>query len=73
LQREIDKVLQADLTANIVLADEGGQRYLQTRAERKLPLTPDPGSRRLLIRRLLSESAGALAVVLALWLLATGR
>ena len=73
LQREIDKVLHGDLTANIILADEGGQRYLQSRAERKTPVTPYPGWRRLLVRRLISEAAGALAVALTLWLLAAGR
>jgi hypothetical protein len=73
LQREIDRVLQGDLTANIILADEGGQKYLQSRGERKLPVTPDPDLRRLWVRRLFSEAAGVLALALALWLLAAGR
>ena len=73
LQRDLDKALQGELTANIILADEGGQRYLQSRAEAKPPLLPRPGWQRMLIHRLLLEAGGALAVALALWTLAAAR
>jgi hypothetical protein len=73
LQRDIDKALHGDLTANIILADEGGQRHLQSRAESKRPAAPRPGWRRLLVHRLLLEAAGALAVALAIWGLAAAR
>jgi hypothetical protein len=70
LQRDIDKALQGDLTANIILADEGGQKYLQSRAASKPPVASRPGWRRLFVHRLLLEAAGALAVAMALWVLA---
>jgi hypothetical protein len=73
LQRDIDRALQGDLTANIILADEGGQKYLQSRSESKPPVASRPGWRRLLVHRLLLEGAGALALVLALWVLAAER
>ncbi len=74
LQRDIDKALHGELTANIILADEGGQRYLQARSESKKPLEPTPsGWRRLLARRLVLEAAGAFAVALTLWILAATR
>jgi hypothetical protein len=73
LQRDIDKALHGDLTANIILADEGGQRYLQSRTEPKPAPASRLGWRRLLVHRLLLESAAALAVALALWVLAAAR
>lgn len=73
LQRDIDKALQGELTANIILADEGGQRYLQARVEQKPAVTARFGWRRLLARRLVLEAAGAFAVALALWILAATR
>lgn len=62
LQREIDKALQGDLTANIILADEGGQRYLQSRAKSKPTVETLHDGRRLLVRRVLLEAAGGFAV-----------
>ncbi len=73
LQRDIDKALHGDLTANIILADEGGQRYLQARSEQPPPVATRVGWRRLLARRLILETAGAVAVALALWILAATR
>lgn len=75
LQRDVDKALHGELTANVVLADEGGQRYLQSRAEQpKQPPAPTTLNwRRWLVRRLAVEAAGAAALALALWLLATSR
>jgi hypothetical protein len=73
VQREIDKALQGDLTANIILADEGGQKYLQARAESKPPAVSRLNWRRLFVHRLLLEVAGALAVALALWAVASVR
>jgi hypothetical protein len=73
LQREIDKALKGDLTANIILADEGGQKYLQSRLESKPPVVPRLDWRRLLARRLIVEAAGAFAVALALWGLVASR
>lgn len=73
LQREIDKALKGDLTANIILADEGGQQYLQSRPVSKPPVAPRLNWRRLLARRLILEAAAAFAVALALWGLAGAR
>jgi hypothetical protein len=73
LQRDIDRALHGDLTANIILADEGGQKYLQSRTESKPPPAARPGWRRLLVHRILLEAAGALAVALGLWVLAAAR
>ena|ERR1035437_1322073 len=73
LQRHIDRALQGNLTANIILADEGGQKYLQTRVQPKVQPSPQLGWRRLLARRLILEAAGAFAVALALWVLAATK
>lgn len=73
LQRDIDKALQGDLTANIILADEGGQKYLQSRVEPKPAVKFQLGWQRLLARRLILEAAGAFALAAALWILAAGR
>ncbi len=75
LQRDLDRALHGELTANVILADEGGQRYLQSRAEQpKRPVEPATLNwRRWLARRLAVEAAGAAALALALWLLATSR
>ncbi len=74
LQRDIDRALQGDLTANIILADEGGQKYLQSRPKPAAAATvSQPGWRRLLARRLIFEAAAALAVALTLWALTASR
>lgn len=73
LQRELDTALQGDLTANIILADEGGQKYLQARAEVKPPVPSRLDWRRLFVHRLLLEAVGALAVALAIWAVAAAR
>lgn len=73
LQRDLEKALHGDLTANVILADEGGQKYLKSRAEPTPPVASTPDWRRLLVRRLALEAAGAAALAMALWLLAAGR
>ena len=73
LQRDIDKALQGSLTANIILADEGGQRYLQSRPKAPAPVESQIGWRRLLARRLIFEAAGALLVAATIWALAAAR
>lgn len=73
LQRELDKALKGELTANIILADEGGQKYLQSRPKSNPPVVPRLDWRRLLARRLILEAAGAFAVALALWGLVSAR
>jgi len=73
LQRDLEKALHGDLTANIVLADEGGQTYLESRAESKHPTASKLDWRRWLVRRLALEAAGAAAVAMLLWLLAALR
>jgi hypothetical protein len=73
LQRDIDRALQGDLTANIILADEGGQKYLQSRVELKPPVKHRLGWQRLLARRLILEAAGAFALAVAIWVLAAAR
>jgi hypothetical protein len=73
LQREVDKALKGDLTANIILADEGGQKYLKTREEPKPPVASRHDWRQLMIRRLLLEAVGAFAVAAMIWMLADTR
>jgi hypothetical protein len=73
LQRDLDKALHGELTANVILADEGGQKYLQSRAEPTPPVAPKLNWQRWLIRRLALEAAGAAALAMALWILASGR
>lgn len=73
LQRDLDKALHGDLTANVILADEGGQTYLRTRAESKRPIASVLNWRRFLVRRLVLEAAGAAAVAMFLWLLVASR
>ncbi|MDR3719947.1 MAG: hypothetical protein P4K98_14200 [Bryobacteraceae bacterium] len=73
LQRDLDKALHGELTANVILADEGGQKYLQSRAEPAPPVAPKLNGQHWLIRRLALEAAGAAALAMALWILAAGR
>jgi hypothetical protein len=73
LQRDLEKALHGDLTANVILADEGGQKYLQARAESAPPAASRQNWRRLLVQRLALEAAGAAAVAMALWLLVASR
>ena len=74
LQRDLEKALHGDLTANVVLADEGGQKYLQSRPESKrAALPPVVNGRRWIARRLAIEAVGAAAIAMALWLLAGWR
>ncbi len=73
LQRDLDKALHGELTANVILADEGGQTYLQSRAEPKPPVAPTLNWRRWFVRRLAMEVAGAAALALSLWVLATSH
>lgn len=71
LQRDLEKALHGELTANIVLADEGGQTYLQSRAEPKRPVeSATPDGRRWLARRLAFEAAAGAVLAIVLWLLA---
>jgi|GEM_PF-2184766 len=74
LQRDLEKAMHGGLTANVILADEGGQKYLQSRAAQAAPPPPSvPNWRGLLIRRLAFEAAGAAAIAVALWVLAAVR
>lgn len=73
LQRELEKAIHGELTANVILADEAGQSYLHARAETTPPPTTTPNWRRLLARRLAFEAAGGAAVALFLWLLLASR
>jgi hypothetical protein len=73
LQRDLEKALHGELTANVILADEGGQKYLQSRATPTPPVASKPNWQRWLVRRLVLEAAGAAALAMALWLLAAGR
>ena len=67
LRRRMDEALHGDLTASIVLADEGGQDLLklQNRARRYRPngaVLSKP-----LARRLVVEAAVALTAAAAIW------
>lgn len=73
LQRELDKAIHGELTANVILADEGGQSYLHSRAEITPTTSIAPNWRGLLARRLAFEAAGGAAVALFLWLLLASR
>jgi hypothetical protein len=73
LQRELERAIHGDLTANVILADEGGQTFLQSHAETTRPVEPAPSWRRSLARRLALEAAGAAVVAITVWLLFAAR
>jgi hypothetical protein len=74
LRRDMERSMRGELTATIVLADEGGQQYLRQRTSKeKESVRLETAWRHLIARQFGLEVAAAAAFAIAIWLLATLR
>ena len=69
LRRELDEALHGQLAASILLADEGGQKYLNNRVHAAAHSKAAAAWQSRAVRHFVLESIGLAVLAVGLWLL----
>jgi len=73
LRRELDEALHGHLAASILLADEGGQKYLSNRVHAAANSKATSAWQSRAVRHFVLESIGLALLAVGLWLLVSLR